>query len=228
MSNTPRFVSLLTGRPAVAAGGLMVQLGMEVYSMGQAAIPLCREPERPPVQPEDSAISDLEGRDELVLLRDRLEAAVRAVCPYWMRDHQQDIVQVAMIAVLKQQQKQGARQFPASYLRRAAYTAMIDEIRRRRSRGEVPLEAIDADLDLVEERANPERRCSASEIASGVRKCLQRLASPRRAAVTLHLLGYKVPRIAEKMGWKRKQAENLVYRGMDNLRECLSQRGLEP
>ena len=79
-----------------------------------------------------------------------------------------------------------------------------------------------------EEAADPERRYLSREISAAVRGCLERLASPRRSAVTLHLLAYKVPRIAERMGWKRKQAENLVYRGMEDLRRCLRNRGVEP
>ncbi len=173
-------------------------------------------------------MSDFDGHDALAALRRRLEAAVRAVCPYWLRDQQQDIVQVAMLAILKQHEKQGIRHFPASYLRRAAYTSMIDELRRRRSRGEVQLDETDAELDLREDGANPERRCSGGEIAAGIRECLKRLAVPRRAAVTLHLLGHRVPRIAERMGWKPKQADNLVYRGMEDLRSCLIGKGLKP
>ena len=51
------------------------------------------------------------------------------------------------------------------------------------------------------------------------------MVEPRKLAVTLHLLGYKVPQIAKKMGWNPKRASNLVYRGLDGLRDCL--RGME-
>ncbi|MEM7356664.1 MAG: RNA polymerase sigma factor [Acidobacteriota bacterium] len=190
----------------------------------------------PPVELKGAAIPDQEdplgrgsGANDLARLRTRLEAAVRAVCPGWLRDQQQDIVQVAMMAVLRQREKQPHRsQFPGSYLRRAAYTAMIDEMRRRRSRGEVPLETAEGESSLVARGGSPEHLVSAGQIADGVRDCLQHLAPPRRAAVTLHLLGYRVPQIAERMGWKPKRAENLVYRGMDDLRQCLREKGLEP
>ncbi len=188
-------------------------------------MPSAAEPAGPLIDLEGKKIPD--QVDQIALLRDRLVVAVRSVCPYWLRDQQQDIVQVAMIAVLKQ--KEGNRQFPASYLRKAAFTAMVDEIRRRRSRGEVPLEAEDDDEPtLVAASAGPERRLMSGEISVEIRACLDRLASPRRSAVTFHLLAYKVPSIAEKMGWKRKQAENLVYRGMQDLRECLRRKGLQP
>ncbi len=192
------------------------------------------EPAGPLIELEGRNIPDQVNRfgsrneaEEIALLRDRLVAAVRSVCPGWLHDQQQDIVQVAMIAVLKQ--RQGKRRFPGSYLRKAAFTAMVDEIRRRRSRGEVPLEADDEEeLVLVVASAGPERRLMSGEISLGVRACLDRLAPPRRAAVTLHLLADNVPSIAEKMGWKRKQAENLVYRGMQDLRDCLRRKGLQP
>ena len=196
-------------------------------------MPSAAEPAGPLIGLEGRTIPDQVDRfgapaeEENAVLRDRLVVAVRSVCPCWLRDQQQDIVQVAMIAVLKQ--REGKRRFPASYLRKAAFTATVDEIRRRRSRGEVPLEAEDDDeATLVAAGAGPERRLMSGEISIGIRACLDRLAPPRRAAVTLHLLAYKVPRIAEMMGWKRKQAENLVYRGMQDLRECLRRKGLQP
>ncbi len=199
--------------------------------MHRAAIPSALEPEERLIELEGRAIPDRTGgsRTGVEALRDRLVVAVRSVCPCWLGDQQQDIVQVAMIAVLRQQEKiERNREFPSSYLRKAAYTAMIDEIRRRRSRGEVPLEAAEEESSFVEGRANPEDQTMAGEISVEIRACLDRLAPPRRAAVTLHLLAYKVPRIAERMGWKRKQAENLVYRGIQDLRECLRRKGLQP
>ncbi len=194
-----------------------------------AAISSAVEPEERLIGLEGRAIPDRTGAEEVTWLRNRLVVAVRAVCPCWLHDHQQDIVQVAMIAVLKQQEKvEGGRRFPSSYIRQAAFSAMIDEMRRRRRRGEVPLETADEEIVLVEARASPERHTMSGEISAGVRDCLDRMAPPRRAAVTLHLLAYKVPQIAEKMGWDQKRADNLVYRGMQDLRECLRKKGLQP
>lgn len=204
--------------------------------MSQSGTSSVVEFERPLIELKGRAISDQVGRfgsrdgaEDFTSLRARLVVAVRAVCPCWLSGHREDIVQMAMMAVLRQQGKgEGKRQFPLSYLRKVAYTAMVDEIRRRRSRGEVPLENADEEHAIVEDRADPEGQAVASEIAVGVRACLEQLVSPRRTAVTLHLLGYKVPQIAEKMGWDPKRADNLVYRGMENLRECLRAKGLQP
>ena len=117
-------------------------------------------------------------------------------------------------------------EFPASYLRKVAYSAMVDEIRRQRSRREIPLETTTGEeMPVPEARPSPERESFGREISTGIRRCLETLVEPRKLAVTLHLLGYKVPQIAQKMGWNTKRASNLVYRGLDGLRECL--RGME-
>lgn len=182
---------------------------------------------------ESRAITDL-GRgadsDELTLMRRQLAAAVGASCPLWLVNHRDDIVQNAMMAVLRQQERRrGEAHFSASYLKKVAFTATIDEIRRRRSRGEVPLETEESDeTSFAAVSAGPERQAISRELAVALRQCLEELAPPRRMAVNLHLMGYKVPQMAKKMGWTRKQAENLVYRGLKDLREHLTARGLQP
>ena len=50
----------------------------------------------------------------------------------------------------------------------------------------------------------------------------------RRLAVTLHLQGHSVPDAARVLDWPVKRTENLVYRGMADLRECLMSKGIEP
>jgi len=40
-------------------------------------------------------------------------------------------------------------------------------------------------------------------------------------AVTLHLSGLRIPEVARAAGWSDKAAENLIYRGLDDLRALL-------
>jgi DNA-directed RNA polymerase specialized sigma24 family protein len=56
--------------------------------------------------------------------------------------------------------------------------------------------------------------------------CLARLHERRRAAVTLYPEGFGTAEVAQAMGWTLKQAENLIYRGVADLRHCLA--GGEP
>ena len=47
-------------------------------------------------------------------------------------------------------------------------------------------------------------------------------------AVVLHLQGHSVPEAARLLNWGNKRTENLVYRGLADLRNCLALKGLEP
>lgn len=138
------------------------------------------------------------------------------------------MVQVASLRLIKIQQKsEGNRELKASYLWRVAYSTLIDELRRRRRRREVPMENVALDA-VVEAPGNPERHYRGRQIGTAIQNCLQRLVRPRRLAVTLYLQGHGVPEAANLTGWSRKRAENLVYRGLADLRGCLRAKGVQP
>jgi RNA polymerase sigma-70 factor (ECF subfamily) len=162
-----------------------------------------------------------------------LVRAVDRVCPRWMADRADDLVQVALMRVMEiQRKKEGAAEFNLFYLRRAAYSAMIDEIRRLRRRQEVSLEGgSDENEAVVYDPAapttDPERASASREAGRAIRDCLGSMVAPRRHAVTLNLQGHSVPEIGKLMGWTAKKAENLVYRGMSDLRGCLGEKGIQ-
>lgn len=160
-------------------------------------------------------------------LRERLKRAVARVCPPWLARHGDDIIQTALLRVLDVLQTGGNRELSASYLRRAAYSAAVDEMRRHFRRREVSEE--DSTLQsLTSAAADPERDALASEIGRGITDCLGDLVDPRRLAVTLHLQGCSVPEVGRRLGWSTKKAEHLVYRALEQLRECLTRKGLTP
>ncbi len=168
--------------------------------------------------------------DGIEILRERLREAVAAACPAWLSAARDDIVQVALLRVLDAAGAagEGGGPLPSSYLRKAAYSALVDEIRRHRRRREsVPLEDEIAQT-VPSERAGPEQERAAAEIGRAIREALRTLVRPRALAVTLHLQGHSVPEIARLLGWPGKRAENLVYRGLADLRECLERRGIKP
>ena len=161
-------------------------------------------------------------------VRRKLEQAVSKICPYLPASDKDDVVQAAILRLLKIQQKsEGNREFNASYLWRVAYSALIDETRRRRRRKEDPLEQEVLDT-TVHASGNPERETAARELGSAIQVCLQRLVRTRRLAVTLYLQGHGVPEAAQLLDWQRKKVENLVYRGLVDLRQCLNAKGIKP
>jgi RNA polymerase sigma-70 factor (ECF subfamily) len=153
-------------------------------------------------------------RDEQALerTRDQLARAVRRVCPPWLAARADDIVQAALMKVARRGET-GAG-LGASYLHKVAFSATVDEIRRLRRLREVALD------DATEE--------TAPSAAADPERALRGLSEERRIAVTLHLQGHPVPEAAHVLGWGVKQTDNLVYRGLADLRRCLAAKGLEP
>lgn len=169
--------------------------------------------------------------EELARLRSALARAVAQVCPRWLADQADDLVQVALLRLLDiRHRAEGKVEFTSFYLRKAAYSALIDEIRRRRRRHEVALPEGEGAMEpqTTAASSNPERNRAAREVGRAIRDCLGRLIRPRRLAATLHLQGHSVPEVSHLMGWTAKKAENLVYRGLADLRECLAAKGVTP
>ena len=113
---------------------------------------------------------------------------------------------------------------PASYVYRAARSAAVDVIRRRREWIE-PLEPAVVEGAVHGPPGDP---AQDEEVATIVYEELQRLAPDRQVAVRLHLEGYSGPDIARLMGWTDPRARHLIYRGLADLRARLRVRGLSP
>jgi RNA polymerase sigma factor (sigma-70 family) len=113
------------------------------------------------------------------------------------------------------------------YLLKAAHGATVDEIRRRSRRREQT--GMEAEMLRNESaRPDPERKALSRSLGREIRRCLETIVPARRAAVTLHLLGCPVPEIAARLDCPEKSADNRLYRGMKNLRDCLAAKGLGP
>jgi RNA polymerase sigma-70 factor (ECF subfamily) len=54
------------------------------------------------------------------------------------------------------------------------------------------------------------------------------MVEARSMAVVLRLQGHSVPEIAAILGWAQTKANNLVFRGLKDLRRCLERKGLAP
>lgn len=157
--------------------------------------------------------------------------AVRRQCPWWLSDHADDIAQAALVKVMSSaKNSEGERTLTSFYLYRLAHSAVVDEIRRRRRRREVALEVVtEAAEDPVAPTASvardPESDAAFRELGAAVRGCLGAMKRERRLAVILYLQEHAVPEAARILGWTAKRTENLVYRGLANLRECLRSKG---
>ena len=164
-------------------------------------------------------------------LRHDLARAVARMCPSWLSNERDDLVQAAVMRVMqsvgkKALEREGDAPLASSYLYKVAYSALVDEIRRVRRRRESALET--GTVESVASTENPERTMASREIGQGIRDCLAQLKDERRMAVTLYLQGHSVPEASRILEWSTKRTENLVYRGLADLRECLLSKGLRP
>lgn len=176
---------------------------------------------------------DTSGKSEqLVQIRRRLHDAVKHVCPQSLSSHAEDITQEAWLRVTAALEREGERErpLPASYIRRTAYNATVDAIRRHRTRRhqEQPMNEAIENNPGPPRQGNPHRELAAKELSSGIEGCLGEMVKPRRVAVILHLQGHTVAEVGRLLGWPATRANNLVYRGLRSLRHCLSTRGLAP
>jgi RNA polymerase sigma-70 factor (ECF subfamily) len=163
-------------------------------------------------------------------LRRDLAQAVARVCPRWQPAFRDDLVQAAVMRVMQiiaksTGQSEGDPPLTPSYLYKVAYSVLIDEIRRERRRSETSLEE-EAVAQQVMTENDPERLAASHELGRGIQDCLTRIKRERRLAVTLHLQGHSVPEAARLLDWAVKRTENLVYRGLADLRECLTAKGM--
>jgi RNA polymerase sigma factor (sigma-70 family) len=117
------------------------------------------------------------------------------------------------------------RTLTPAYIYRTAASAALDMLRRRRARrehlhGEVPYTlggGAAADLPMA-----------SAELVSEIEGAINQIASSRRPVVRMYLAGYSREEIATVMGWSEAKARNLLYRGLDDLRQRLLAKGIRP
>ena len=115
-----------------------------------------------------------------------------------------------------------------SYLYRAATTAAIDIVRRRRAaRGDPIDEVDDAEVSARRAPSTPDRDASLQELGDRIEEALQSITASRRPVVRMYLAGYGTAEIGELMGWTEPKARNLVYRGLADLRQRLTAMGID-
>lgn len=122
---------------------------------------------------------------------------------------------------------EGNRPLASSYLYKVTHSVLVDEIRRVRRRRETDLEE-EGVAPVAVTRQDPERIAASHEVGRGIQDCLSRMSRERRLAVTLYLQGHSVAEASSVLDWPAKRTENLVYRGLADLRECLVSKGMRP
>jgi RNA polymerase sigma factor (sigma-70 family) len=123
--------------------------------------------------------------------------------------------------------KEGLLDLSANYVRRAAISAALDIIRRRRVDRNVSLDDNEAGAHpLAAVSAGPAELLEQGELAQRVALAVDGLAPSRRAAVRMYLEGYRREEIAALLKWSDAKTRNLLYRGLADLRAVLLAQGI--
>jgi RNA polymerase sigma-70 factor, ECF subfamily len=178
------------------------------------------------------SVSDDNAPFDYVTLRRDVARVLARLCPSWAADRRDDLVQAALMRIMRIVQGQppsgeANRAVSMPYLYKVAYSVLVDQVRQLRRRRETELDEEGIGL-TASASENPERTSASREIGRGIRECLRAMKRERRLAVTLHLQGHSVPDAARILAWTPKRTENLVYRGLGDLRECLMAKGMRP
>lgn len=154
--------------------------------------------------------------------------AVARACPRWLDTEREDIVQTAMTKLSLHLRVHGGPTPSRAYLARSAYHAVVDEVRRQWRRREIVALDDAPTPALADGIARADERSDGTRVAHAIRDCLDAATPPRRVAVLLYLEGRGPSEVAQVLGLVRKQADNLVHRGLADLRDCLRGKGVEP
>jgi RNA polymerase sigma factor (sigma-70 family) len=167
---------------------------------------------------------------ERVLARFR-EAALRAAAARGLSGADLDeVLQDVRIRLWRAGATDGKLETMSSaYVYRAATSAALDLLRRRRARHESEMDELPSDAaphDLAV--PGPDGGLHAAETARAVGEALDGLVPNRRAVVRMYLAGYEREEIGALLRWSEAKTRNLLYRGLDDLRRRLTEMGIGP
>ena len=168
-----------------------------------------------------------------------LRLTIVRFCPRDLGLQYDEIEQEARLRLWKALESEREIQDLSSYLYRIAVTTTLDAVRRvkRKREEQLVVNAEGADEDdtrtalphhvTADESQAPDQTAARKQLLAQVQEVLMRLPDNRRQAVSLHLAGMTTQEVADALGWTEAKARNLVYRGLDSLRESLREAGIE-
>ncbi|MEW6733433.1 MAG: RNA polymerase sigma factor [Acidobacteriota bacterium] len=164
-----------------------------------------------------------------------LRNTIIQICPKDLGLHFDDIEQEARLRLWRALQSERKIIDLASYIYRIAVTTTIDAIRRVKARREDQLCQVEEDRveegtvlsGAIKSDQTPDRVAERQILIDKVKASLNRLPVERRRAVGLYLEGLTIQEIADLLGWSEPKARNLLYRGLQELRQQLRAEGVE-
>ncbi len=173
--------------------------------------------------------SKLDSNESLLLDKYRLllkKAITKTIHNAFIYDID-DIVQESCTRLLKAIRNNNPINNLESYVYRIGVTTAIDALRKIKSRKETTLDDVCSTLQgQVDYNAPPsaEDELQTQHSIKQIKSRINQLSENRKATVVLHIQGYSIEEIANKLNWTEDTARNLIYRGMSELRSKLKYR----
>ena len=113
-----------------------------------------------------------------------------------------------------------------SYIKRVAYTATIDELRKMRKQNPVSeteglknIYAVSRIKELGNPEDSPEFLIEGREMRETLKGLIDSLSENRKQVLRLYLVGMSVEEICEIFDWDKTKVRHLLYRGIDDLKD---------
>jgi RNA polymerase sigma factor (sigma-70 family) len=191
----------------------------------------------PKVMAKSSSLTEVETRFNAVIKEygSFLRQTIIRFCPKDMGLQFSDIEQEARLRLWRALQSEREIQNLTSYLYRIAVTSTLDAIRRVKSKREDQLHLPEEEEEVAGEPQRlvagpehaPDLQAERRQLMRKVESALADLPENRSRAVRLHLQGLTKHEIGDLLGWTEAKARNLVYRGLQDLRERLRAEGVD-
>ncbi|MEO6076227.1 MAG: sigma-70 family RNA polymerase sigma factor [Dokdonella sp.] len=175
--------------------------------------------------------------DPTTEIQQRLEQILRDYgtrLRYLLRSHKldqrgidpDDVEQEVRIRLWRAIERDRFGDFHASYIQRAVASAVIDALRRAEVRAADPLpDDLVEGSPLPDTGPGPERKANDGERMRGLQHCLAQLPERRRLPIVLHLEGFSLQEIADRIGTSAEASRKLVTRGLEELKDRLREQG---
>jgi RNA polymerase sigma factor (sigma-70 family) len=114
----------------------------------------------------------------------------------------------------------------SSYIKKIVNSCVIDQIRKsKREEGVISNEK----RKKISDRHSYYKKHNSSEIElkNMVGEAVESLMESRRRVVKLYLLNMTLEEIAIFLNWSEAKTRNLLYRGLDDLKRMLKEKGIE-
>ncbi|MCC6243535.1 MAG: sigma-70 family RNA polymerase sigma factor [Gemmatimonadaceae bacterium] len=158
----------------------------------------------------------------------RLARMIRAVgARHGLGDDELDaLVQDVRIRLWRAQASgESIRDLPTSYVYRAAMSAAVDAVRKRRreEEREPPLETVAP--SALAASGSTDASVLASELRAAIARAMADMVPARATVVQMYLKGYDREEMMRLLGYTDDKIRNLLYRGLQDLRERLVKAG---